>query len=73
MDSEEKNNEFDELISNATILTSFAKILLELLESQDFDIIKIPDLISLSIVIQKLTNEQKYRISEMKEKLCEEI
>lgn len=55
-----------------TILSSFSNILLDMLESQDIDDSKICDLVSLAMVIQRLVNEQKYRISEIKNYLCED-
>lgn len=68
----EIKTEFIDIISKMTILSSFSNILLDMLESQDIDDSKICDLVSLAMVIQRLVNEQKYRISEIKNYLCED-
>ena len=68
----ELTEEFEELISNAIILSSFAKIMLDYLESQDFDVVMFPDLISLAMVIKKLANEQNYKIADIKNQICDD-
>lgn len=64
-------NNINEVISNTCMLSSLARILIELIQERDAFEIQDYDLIAYVIIMQRMMDEQKYKIAGIKNKLYE--
>lgn len=66
-----QENEINETISNICMLSSLARILIELIQERDAFEIQDYDLIAYVIIMQKMIDEQKCKIAGFKNNLYE--
>lgn len=66
---QETKDELTNIISDLSIMSSFSRILLELIQNDNTQEV---DLMSLVYILQEMTDTQKHRISDLKNSLFED-